>query len=76
MKVKGPRRDSGSVSGGRTGRGWVAEGLDRLLWPRFGPGWAVDRCEFAVFGRAGLAPAAGGVSGAAVEGLGCRVGAS
>jgi hypothetical protein len=71
MKVKGPGCDFGLGFGGGIGRGWVAEGLRSAS---VGSVWAGRRSigvNWAVFGRAGLAPAVGGVSMAAVKGLGC-----
>jgi hypothetical protein len=62
MKVKALDAISGSIFGGRIGRGWVAEGLRSASVTSV---WAARRSigvNWAVFGRAGLAPAAGGVS--------------
>ena len=71
MKVKGPGRDFGPDFGVGSVAGGSRRGLDRLLWPRFGPGGRSIGVIRMVFGRAGSAPAVGGVIARAVKGLGC-----
>ena len=71
MKVKGPGRDFGVDFGHRIGGGRVAEALRSASVASV----FADRRSIGViragFGRAWSAPVAGGVSGAAVKGLGC-----
>ena len=71
MKVKGPGRDFGPDFGVGSVAGGSRRGLDRLLWPWFGPGGPVDRRELGGFRPRGVG--AGGCRrfDGGDEGLGC-----